>query len=86
MREPATPEAFVLHYADNIDAKLAQCRGILPPRGEGEGMTWSSYQNFLGRSICRPACTPETAVEKKSLRQEKKAESRQQEERQCSLL
>ncbi|WP_346665198.1 HD domain-containing protein [uncultured Mailhella sp.] len=86
VREPATPEAFVLHYADNIDAKLAQCRGILPPRGEGEGMTWSSYQNFLGRSICRPACTPETAVEKKSLRQEKKAESRQQEERQCSLL
>lgn len=85
VREPSTPEAFVLHYADNMDAKLAQCRGILPPRAEGEGMAWSAYQSFLGRSICRPACTPEAAEEKKSLRQEKKAESRQ-EERQCSLL
>lgn len=25
---PMTPEAFALHYADNIDAKLAQCRDI----------------------------------------------------------
>ncbi len=30
-REPAKPETFVLHNADNIDAKLAQCRGLLPP-------------------------------------------------------
>ncbi len=82
-REPATPEAFVLHYADNIDAKLAQCRGVLPPPEEGEGMAWSAYQNLLGRSVCRPARTPEAPGEKPS-RQEKK-ESRQ-EERQCSLL
>lgn len=26
---PMTPEAFALHYADNVDAKLAQCRDIL---------------------------------------------------------
>ncbi len=82
VREPATPEAFVLHYADNIDAKLAQCRGILPPAGEGEGMAWSAYQTLLGRSLCRPVRTP--AAEEKPVRQEKK-ESRQ-EERQCSLL
>ena len=82
-REPATPEAFVLHYADNIDAKLAQGRGVLPPPEEGEGMAWSAYQNLLGRSVCRPARTPEAPGEKPS-RQEKK-ESRQ-EERQCSLL
>lgn len=25
-RVPLTPEAFILHYADNADAKLAQCR------------------------------------------------------------
>ena len=72
----------MLHYADNIDAKLAQCRGILPPAGEGEGMAWSAYQTLLGRSVCRPVRTP--AAEEKPARQEKK-ESRQ-EERQCSLL
>ena len=27
-KTPMTPEAFALHYADNIDAKLAQCRDI----------------------------------------------------------
>lgn len=83
-REPVTPEAFVLHYADNIDAKMAQCRSILPPEGEGEGMVWSSYQTLLGRSVCRPVRTPETTGATKGAKQEKK-ESRQ-EERQCSLL
>ena len=82
-REPATPEAFVLHYADNIDAKLAQCRGILPPADDGGTMTWSAYQTLLGRSVCRPVRTPE-AGEAKPSRQEKK-EARQ-EERQWSLL
>ena len=84
-REPATPEAFVLHYADNIDAKLAQCRGLLPPSGEGdEGMVWSPYQMLLGRSICRPVRTPGQPEAARAAKQEKK-ESRQ-EERQCSLL
>lgn len=27
-KTPMTPEAFALHYADNIDAKLAQCREV----------------------------------------------------------
>ncbi len=27
-REPATPEAFLLHFADNMDAKVAQCRAL----------------------------------------------------------
>lgn len=83
VREPATPEAFILHYADNIDAKMAQCRGALPPEEEGEGMAWSAYQSLLGRSVCRPVRTPVVREEKPS-RTEKK-ESRQ-EERQCSLL
>ena len=82
-REPATPEAFVLHYADNIDAKLAQCRSTLPPAEEGEGMAWSAYVPLLGRSLCRPVRTPE--AEDRNSRQEKKAAARQ-EERQCSLL
>ena len=77
-------KAFVLHYADNIDAKLAQCRGILPAPGEGEGMVWSPYQSLLGRSVCRPVRTPSSAAETKASRQEKKEP--RQEERQCSLL
>ena len=85
VREPSTPEAFVLHYADNIDAKLAQCRSLLPSGEEGETMTWSAYQTLLGRSVCHPFHTPEPAEETKAARREKKAESRQ-EERQCSLL
>lgn len=27
-KTPMTPEAFALHYADNVDAKIAQCREI----------------------------------------------------------
>ena len=84
---PATPEAFALHFADNMDAKYNQCAQVVPNAGEGEGMAWSPYLSFLGRSLCRPVRTPEAPAEEKrrALRQEKKAEARQ-EERQCSLL
>ncbi|MCH5276984.1 MAG: HD domain-containing protein [Desulfovibrionaceae bacterium] len=34
-RQPATAEAFVLHHADNVDAKVAQWRALFPnPAGE----------------------------------------------------
>lgn len=82
-REPCTPEAFVLHYADNIDAKLAQCRSVLSQE-PAEGMSWSAYQSLFGRSLCRPARTPED-FEAKGAGQEKKAENKQ-EKMQCSLL
>ncbi len=46
-REPATPEAFLLHFADNMDAKVAQCQALFevsaatPPKnapaGQGAG-------------------------------------------------
>ena len=87
VREPSTPEAFVLHHADNIDAKLAQCRGVLPPSESGDGMVWSAYQSLLGRSVCRPEHTPEDPAAGKSSRasRQEKKEARQ-EERQCSLL
>lgn len=29
-RQPATAEAFALHHADNVDAKIAQWRGLFP--------------------------------------------------------
>ena len=80
-RLPATPEAFALHYADNLDAKLAQCRNAFPP-DNGEGMVWSPYISLLGRSLCRAARTP--ADETAPSREKKKGA--QKEERQCSLL
>ena len=81
---PSTPEAFALHFADNMDAKVNQCRNVVP--AQEEGMAWSPYQNLLGRSLCRPVRTPEPAPaeEKRKGRTEKKND--RQEERQCSLL
>ena len=64
VRVPQTAEALVLHYADNIDAKMAQCRGLFAQLGEGE--SWTPYQATLGRAMHRCAQTPvEEKVEKK---------------------
>jgi len=67
-RQPATAEAFALHYADNMDAKLAQLRGLFPespPRRQADNqpeqvacMIWSPWQNLLGRCLCRTSPTP----------------------------
>ncbi len=72
-RQPATAEAFALHYADNIDAKIAQWRGLFPPRNNASearggrqengqervgGLEWSPWQNLLGRALCRVPGTP----------------------------
>ncbi|MBR6673514.1 MAG: DNA-binding protein, partial [Mailhella sp.] len=78
------PEAFALHFADNMDAKVNQCRNTVP--AQEVGAAWSPYQNLLGRSLCRPVRTPEPAPseEKRKGRAEKKNDK--QEERQCSLL
>ena len=65
VRVPQTAEALALHYADNIDAKMAQCRGLFAQLGEGE--SWTPYQATLGRAMHRCARTPvEEKVEKKS--------------------
>lgn len=67
-REPATAEAFVLHYADNIDAKLAQLRGLFPATqhedfgtAEQNSMIWSPWQNLLNRQLCRAVPSPRHA-------------------------
>lgn len=54
-RLPQTAEAFALHYADNIDAKLAQCRTAL----EGvNGSGFGAWQATLNRGIFRALSTP----------------------------
>ncbi len=61
---PATAEAFVLHYADNIDAKITQIHHSLPIKEEKseDGMEWSAWNNLLGRQLCRIEASPEENI------------------------
>lgn len=56
-RLPSTGEAFALHYADNLDAKLNQVRGALGNVREGES-GWSPYISGLERAVFKPLPTP----------------------------
>ena len=49
-REPMTLEAVLLHYADDLDAKLAQVRGRLADAPDGG---WSAYDRSFGREFLR---------------------------------
>ena len=55
---PATAEAVVLHYADNIDAKMQQVDAALSNVAPGE-TGWSAYNSSLERFLFRAARTPE---------------------------
>lgn len=54
---PKTAEAYVLHYADNLDAKLntieRACNEL-----NGSGQRWTPFNRYLDRQIFRPAATP----------------------------
>jgi len=76
---PQTAEAFVLHYADNVDAKVAQCRHILSTFTEDDS-GWSSYQATLGRCMHQPARTPKNAAQANG------TQHKAPKEEQCSLL
>ncbi|MDL2291445.1 HD domain-containing protein [Desulfovibrio sp. OttesenSCG-928-F20] len=55
-RLPASAEAFALHYADNIDAKLQQVAGALDGMDQGG---WSAYVPSLERFLYNAPKTPE---------------------------
>lgn len=60
-KRPKTAEAFALHFADNIDARMAQLRevlGAMPPAGAG-GSNWSPFQATLSRFLYRAMPTPQ---------------------------
>lgn len=53
---PQTPEAFLLHYADNIDAKMGICEAALAGH---EAPFWSEKQWAVQRALFLPKRTPE---------------------------
>ncbi len=67
-RLPQTAEALALHYADNLDAKMAQCRSLFNDVPE-DAQVWSPYQPTLGRHMHRAVKTPESASGKKHQQQ-----------------
>lgn len=65
-RLPATAEALVLHYADNIDAKLQQVSAALDGVEEGG---WSAFNPGLERFLFRARQSPDSPAHAKSVRQ-----------------
>ena len=72
VRLPHTAEALALHYADNLDAKMAQCRDLFEQL-EGDTSGWTPYQPTLKRHMHRAMPTPQTATtreRKKAVKEE----------------
>ncbi len=59
-KRPKTREAFVLHFADNLDAKIKTLDQALGEGLDSEGSSgfWSNYQRSLERYVFQPARTP----------------------------
>jgi len=51
VRVPATPEAYMVHYIDNLDAKMNQTTTLIE-NDPGEG-NWTSYQKSLETKLYR---------------------------------
>ncbi len=66
-KRPKTLEAFLLHYADNIDAKVNSMDIALAEQKDGE---WSEYQRPLGRMLYKREKTPQPQIEKKPVHKE----------------
>ena len=71
-RRPKTAEAFVLHFADNIDAKMNQIFGTFDDETDAAG-TWSPYVRTLERYLYNPPRTPRPVAEKAPKPKEKDA-------------
>jgi 3'-5' exoribonuclease len=69
-RRPKTAEAFALHFADNIDAKMNQIFGAFESEDAGQ---WSPYVRTLERYLYNPPRTPRAVAEKAPKPREKDA-------------
>ncbi len=56
---PATPEAFAVHYLDNLDAKIYQSLAAIRD-AKDEGSDWTEYVRALQRKIYKGHPTDET--------------------------
>jgi len=56
-KRPKTPEAFILHFADNIDAKMNTLAGAYAEL-EGTEQSWTPFQRYLDRYLYRAPHTP----------------------------
>ena len=64
-RVPATPEAILIHYIDNIDAKLTMSLGVT--RDSPDGGTFTDYQKALGVRLYRPDVAPPDRADEAAL-------------------
>ena len=67
-RRPKTAEAFALHFADNIDAKMNQIFGAFDTDEPGG---WSPFVRTLDRYLYNPARAPRETAEAKPKAKEK---------------
>ncbi|MBU1003592.1 MAG: HD domain-containing protein [Proteobacteria bacterium] len=58
-KRPKTPEAFALHFADNLDAKLKTVAEAIEPTVPEEETGWSPFVRSLGRYVYKPLRTPD---------------------------
>ncbi len=80
-KTPATAEAFILHYADNIDAKIAQIFHALPLEdfeAKKENIVWSPWNTYLNRQLCRIVPTPSKELSKADSDEEGKEETKEE--------
>ena len=70
-RRPKTAEAFVLHFADNIDAKINQIENAFESDEPGQ---WSPFARTLDRYLYNPRRAPREAPEKSPKPKEKDAQ------------
>ncbi len=68
-KRPKTKEAFVLHYADNMDAKINTIESTFGGEDPEGGKRWSNFNRPLGRFLFRPTSSPEP--EKKQTKRKK---------------
>ena len=55
---PQTVEAFILHFADNMDSKINTVQNALTTPGGEDMEGWSEYHRTLGRYLFQPMRTP----------------------------
>lgn len=62
-KRPMTKEAYIVHAADNIDAKMSMINSAIEELEE-KGENWSKYMKFLERKIFKPTHTNEFLEQK----------------------